>query len=318
MSAGLPMKRGAAALLLALAAAAANAGVVVRQDGEQFEVEFRYREPRVGAVAVAGSFNHWSLSAAPMTRGADDTWSYVLRGVKPSDVLQYKFVTGTTQPGWVLDPDAPDTADDGKGGKNGQVVVRRFLRASAEEIPADLAREGAPLAARVPLVAVLAKPADGVKNLIGDAGFEAAGLDGWTVRGEAAAVAVQREPGNAHAGEHALKYTLDRPFAFLVMRRFSGLADGNYSLRAWAQGGGGEASLRLFARDCGGPVLSTPIVNSGWRKWVQYTVKGIQVKGGECTIGLYANAAAGAWGSVDDLEFFQDGTWTRLTVEPAR
>lgn len=298
--------------------------VIVRQEGEQIEVEFQHSDARAGSVVVAGSFNQWSLSASPMTRDADGTWTYALKGAKPGDVLQYKFVTGTTQPTWVLDPEAPDTADDGRGGKNGQVVVRRFLRnggsASTEEIPGDLSREGTPLATRATVAATAAKPAaDGSKNLFTDPGFEGGSLDGWTIRGEPAAVWVAREAGNAHAGEHALKYTLDKPFAFLALRRFTGLSDGPYTLRVWAAGGGGEAALRLFARDCGSGNAqpSTAVVNTGWRKWAQYTVKGIQVKGGECTVGLYVNAPGGTWGNLDDVEFFPDATWSRLITEPA-
>lgn len=310
-------------LLLVAAAGAAQGKVIVRQEGEQIEIEFQHRDVRAGAVVVAGSFNQWSLSAAPMTRDGDGTWRYVFKGAKPGDVLQYKFVTGTTQPTWVLDPEAPDTADDGRGGKNGQVVVRRFLRNSgsaADEIPGDLTRDGAAVAASATAVPIaVTKPADGAatKNVFPDAGFESGSLDGWTIRGETGAVWVAREAGNAHAGEHSLKYTLDKPFAFLALRRFSGLADGPYTLRAWAAGGGGETSLRLFARDCGGAALSTAVVNTGWRKWTQYTVKGIRVKGGECTVGLYVNAPGGTWGNLDNVEFFPDATWSRLITEPA-
>jgi len=297
---------------------AAQAKVIVRQVGSEIEVEFRHRETRAGSVVVSGSFNQWSLSTAPMVRGADDTWTYVLRGVKPSDVLQYKFVVGAGQ--WLLDPDAPDTTSDGKGGKNGQVVVQRFIRnTSPEEIPGDITRAGeaTPTLAEVPATVAVAR-SDGSKNLIADASFEAGGLSGWTVRGDVAAASVERDVGNAHTGEHSFKYMQATPFRVLLLKRFTRLTPGTYSFRGWAAGGGGETSLRLFARDCGSPAMSTAVVNAGWQKWKQFTVKGIQVKKGECTLGLYVDAPAGTWGNVDDLEFYEDATWTRLTVEPVR
>ena len=306
-------------LLSPLAGPTAQARTLVRQVGPDIEVEFQYGDSRAGGVVVAGNFNEWSLSNAVMTRSPDGVWRYVLRGVKPSDVLQYKFVVGTSRQ-WILDPEAPDTASDGKGGLNGQVVVKQFLRGSGpEEIPADIAANGQALAGPAELPATAAvKPADGSKNLIADSGFEAGGLDGWTLRGDVAAGSIERNPANAHGGQQSFKYTAGKPFRLLLLKRFTGLAAGTYSFRGWAAGGGGETVLRLFARDCGGPVMSTAIVNTGWQKWKQFTVKGIAVKAGECTVGLYVDAAAATWGNVDDLEFYEDATWTRLTLEPAR
>jgi hypothetical protein len=309
--------------LLALAwLGAAQATVVVRQSGQDIDVEFQYTDNWTGGVAVAGSFNDWSLSNAQMVR-TDGAWRYVLHGVKPSDVLQYKFVVkpvfGSTR-AWVLDPDAPDTASDGKGGINGQVVVKQFLRSTGpEEIPGDIAAGGVRLTTVAEVAATAAtKPADGSRNLIADGGFEGGGLDGWTLHGDTAAAWTDLAPANAHAGDHSFKYTAGKPFKVLLLKRFTGLARGTYSFRAWAAGGGGETVLRLFARDCGGPVMSTAMINTGWKNWKQYTVKGIQVKTGECTIGLYIDAPASTWGNVDDLEFYEDATWARLSVEPAR
>jgi len=117
----------ALALGLCLCAGLAHAKVKVRQVGTDVEVEFQYRETGAGGVVVAGSFNDWSVNSAPMTRNADGVWTYVLRGVKPTDVLQYKYVVGTSRQ-WVMDPEAPDAVTDGKGGQNGLVAVRQFLR----------------------------------------------------------------------------------------------------------------------------------------------------------------------------------------------
>jgi hypothetical protein len=296
----------------------AQAAVVVRQVGSDIEVEFQYADSRAGGVAVAGNFNEWSFSSALMVRTADGGWRYVLHGVKPSDVLQYKFVVGTSRK-WVLDADAPDTASDGKGGTNGQVVVKQFLRSTGpEEIPGDIAAGGERLAVAAEVPGTVAgKPVDGSKNLIADASFEAGGLDGWTLRGDTAAASNERNKDNAHSGEHSFKYTSAKPFKVLMLKRFTGLAHGTYSFRGWAAGGGGETVLRLFARDCGGPVMSTAMINTGWQNWRQFTVKGIQVKTGECTVGLYVDAPSATWGNVDDVEFYEDATWARLTVEPA-
>jgi arabinogalactan endo-1,4-beta-galactosidase len=146
-------------------------------------------------------------------------------------------------------------------------------------------------------------------NLIPDASFESGSLDpGWELAGEGVKAAmVEKNPGNAHSGNYSFKYWLDKPFAFTLTRRFAGLKDGTYALRAWAAGGGGEKSFSLFARNYGGPDLSVPIVDTGWQKWRLYEIKGIAVSGGACEIGLSMEGDSGNWGNVDDFEFVREG-----------
>ena len=42
-------------------------------------VEFRFLRPRASEVFVAGSFNEWNISAAPMRPAGDGWWRAVLR-----------------------------------------------------------------------------------------------------------------------------------------------------------------------------------------------------------------------------------------------
>lgn len=64
--------------------------------------------------------------------------------------------------------------------------------------------------------------------------------------------------------------------------------------------------------------MSTAVVNSGWKRWKQYAVRGIRVTQGSCTLGLYVDGQAGQWGNLDDVEFYEDATFTRITAEPVR
>ena len=204
-----PSARRVAALVLlfagSLCAGLAQAKVKVRQVGTEVEVEFQYRGGAAGAV-VAGSFNDWSVVSAPMTRNAEGVWIYVLRGVKPTDVLQYKFVVGTSRQ-WVMDPEAPDVVTDGKGSQNGLVAVRLFLRpVGAEEIPGDIERPdpdrpsvAMAAAADVPATVVQGQP-EGGKNLLANPGFETGSLDGWVLRGDGSGSSVEDKADNAHGG----------------------------------------------------------------------------------------------------------------------
>ena len=146
-------------------------------------------------------------------------------------------------------------------------------------------------------------------NLIKDASFESGTLaPEWQLSGPGvkAAAPVERNPGNAHSGDYSFKYWLEKPFQFTLSRRFDGLKDGNYSLRVWAMGGGGEKDYFLFARGYGGPELQSRIVNTGWQKWKLYKIKGIPVNSGVCEIGLSMDGGAGNWGNADDFEFVRE------------
>lgn len=314
----------ALAVSLCLCTGLAQAKVKVRQVGTDVEVEFQYRESGAGGVVVAGSFNNWSISSAPMTRNAEGVWTYVLRGVKPTDVLQYKYVVGTSRQ-WVMDPEAPDAATDGKGGQNGLVSVRLFLRpVGAEEIPGDIdkpdaALPGVPVAARADVPATVVQPqTEGAKNILTNPGFEVGNLDGWILRGDIGSSGIEAKTESAHSGDASFKYWLDKPFKLLLLKRFTGLKSGTYAFKGWLSGSGGEAAVKLFARDCGGPAVTANVVNSGWKRWKQYAVRGIRVTQSSCTIGLYVDGQAGNWGNLDDLEFYEDATWARITVEPVR
>jgi arabinogalactan endo-1,4-beta-galactosidase len=144
------------------------------------------------------------------------------------------------------------------------------------------------------------------RNLIEDAGFEKGDLRDWEVAGDAA-FSNERNPGNAHGGVRSLHYWSDKPFKAEISHTVSGLKDGRYTLRAWAAGAGGETALQLFARDCGGAALkATAMANTGWQKWRQYVVPGIQVSGGRCTAGISVDGPTGTWGNIDDIEFVRE------------
>lgn len=146
------------------------------------------------------------------------------------------------------------------------------------------------------------------RNRFEDPSFENGKLDTWTITGTTTAVSNERNPGNAHSGQQSLHYWAGEPFKVEVSRTFKDLSDGTYSLKAWAMGGGGEKNIEIFARDCGdGQARVAKITNTGWQKWAQYTISGIKVSKGSCTVGLAIDGATGNWGNADDFEFIRDG-----------
>ena len=78
--------------------------------------------------------------------------------------------------------------------------------------------------------------------------------------------------------------------------------NGTYTLRAWAQRGGGQAVCQLYANSFSGNELTTSLPVSP-NNWVQVQVPGITVTNGQCEIGLRSVAAGGETASIDDVEF---------------
>jgi hypothetical protein len=75
--------------------------------------------PDLETVSVAGSFNGWDPTTAPMVR-ENGNWTILL--VLPPGSHEYMFVENGDN--WVTDPQAPGTRQDGFGGANGLLEVR--------------------------------------------------------------------------------------------------------------------------------------------------------------------------------------------------
>ncbi|KLO23627.1 isoamylase early set domain-containing protein [Marinitoga sp. 1155] len=78
-------------------------------------VVFEYKDLTASSVYLAGSFNNWDSTALQMKKIKGGIWRITLK-LSPGD-YQYKFVINGTD--WKEDPEAPDYAPDGFGGKNG-------------------------------------------------------------------------------------------------------------------------------------------------------------------------------------------------------
>jgi hypothetical protein len=115
-------------LLILTAAAFADVSVKKLADG-QVEVTFFYGNPRALEVVVAGDFTDWQNGALPMTK-SDKGWTLV-KTVPAGTVMKYKFISDGN---WTADIKAPDTVDDGFGGKNGLVDVDALVAATSTSI----------------------------------------------------------------------------------------------------------------------------------------------------------------------------------------
>ncbi|MEW6555958.1 MAG: glycogen-binding domain-containing protein [Elusimicrobiota bacterium] len=81
-------------------------------------VVFQYKDDTAQKVFVAGTFNNWDGRQGIMTKNADGVWESILK-VKPGR-YNYKFKADGN---WVIDPQNPVSADDGKGGRVSVLIV---------------------------------------------------------------------------------------------------------------------------------------------------------------------------------------------------
>ena len=111
------MTAGGGAAVAGAVTAATAAPTTSVGGGEQVAVTFTHEAPGAGKVCLAGEFNSWSDAAEPMTK-TGGIWT-LTRSLAPGK-YQYKFVADGT---WTADPNNPNTAEDGFGGKNSVVTV---------------------------------------------------------------------------------------------------------------------------------------------------------------------------------------------------
>jgi DNA-directed RNA polymerase subunit RPC12/RpoP len=83
-----------------------------------YNVEFAINAPNALSVNLAGAFNNWSPTAAPMHKRPNGKWAISLQ--LPAGRYPYKFVVDGM---WVPDPENPNQADNYSGGKDSVVVI---------------------------------------------------------------------------------------------------------------------------------------------------------------------------------------------------
>lgn len=182
--------------------------------------------------------------------------------------------------------------------------------------------------AGVSLKAIGTITVQGSTNLVSNPGFESGDSRHWTITGDSSAVKVVADSANAHEGStYALHYSLPQAMPFSATQTITGLANGSYTLKAWSHGGGGESSMKLFAKDYGGEEISENIVNAGWLVWQHPILMNIEVTNntagageapnGTATVGVKAEGNSGNWGNIDDFEFYTDRSAETLTA-PSR
>ena len=234
--------------------------------------------------AVFNDVSNQSLpTIKPTFKEADDVTAEVGKGV-PAKLPQKTRVTYTDDHSEDLDiiwdNPSPVFAQPGQYKVNGKVKVDGVLH---------------PVTGDITVVNKV--------NLIKNGNFESAqNLDGWTIDGDKVLDVVTK--GGDALDTSAMHYWSDKAFHFTVSQKFTGLQDGKYTLAVSTQGGGGQTKYQLFATTSSG-TQTADIKDTKWNEWHTFTIKDIEVKDGQCTVGVEMNAAPGNWGSLDNFEFYR-------------
>ena len=147
-------------------------------------------------------------------------------------------------------------------------------------------------------------------NLVANPGFEVdqygtqhpTSWNTWSPNGNEADYTQANYP---HSGNYKGVHWKASPYEVFTYQTITGLANGTYTLKAWATSSGGQTYNWMEASGYGGNKLTRtlPTTNS----WQQITIPNIQVTNGKCNVGIYSKAASSSqWCTFDDVEFTQD------------
>ncbi|SDA12163.1 arabinogalactan endo-1,4-beta-galactosidase [Ruminococcus sp. YE71] len=141
---------------------------------------------------------------------------------------------------------------------------------------------------------------------VANAGFED-GESSWTfenIDNTTTQIDIQQKADDAYSGENALHFWGENGTKFRAYQKVAAAA-GTYDLAAFVQGGfsGDDNSQNLYIYcSVNGTEYTCPVTLSGWSVWQSPVISGIVVpEGAEVIIGIYVEAGAQSWGTVDDF-----------------
>ncbi|WP_232293408.1 glycosyl hydrolase family 18 protein [Stigmatella aurantiaca] len=138
-------------------------------------------------------------------------------------------------------------------------------------------------------------------NLLANAGFENGNLSSWNSEWHNAALAHKVDTDTVYAGSYKLTHYASAAYQQLTGQSVA-VANGAYRASVWARSSGGQAAVRLYAKNHGGAEVTAEIGSGAVTGWTKYTISNIQVTTGTIEVGVYSNANAQNWAAFDQFE----------------
>lgn len=142
-------------------------------------------------------------------------------------------------------------------------------------------------------------------NLIANSSFEEEDTSMWEITGSG--TDYQDKEADAYGGNMALHFWSTSDVSFTAEQTLTDLEPGEYVFGLYIQGGdaGDNAEMYIYA-DNGKEQLTAQTGVTGWCNWQNPEIEGITVgEDGTLTVGVSVNAAAKAWGTLDDFYLYQ-------------
>ncbi|MDA9462582.1 putative galactosidase [Enterococcus mundtii 3F] len=142
------------------------------------------------------------------------------------------------------------------------------------------------------------------QNLLKNPSFENDGFTNtptnWSVwRGNGAAVDTLKTETGGFSGTYKATFWDDQAYQMSMYQTVNGLSKGTYTLTAYTMAGGDLTASQLYIKNHGGKELKATITESG--EWTKVMIKDIPVTSGTSEIGIYVDAKAQGWVSVDHV-----------------
>jgi hypothetical protein len=116
------------------------------------------------------------------------------------------------------------------------------------------------------------------------------------------------ETGGRH-GTHRLTHWKNTPYQVYSYQEITGLANGTYQVKASVMSSSGQSAAYLSAKNYGGGGERTATIpgTGGYPNWQSIKIPAVNVTNGRLTVGIYSEANAGSWLSVDEIEVIPVG-----------
>lgn len=147
------------------------------------------------------------------------------------------------------------------------------------------------------------------QNLLKNPSFENDGFtnvpSNWSVwRGNGAAIDTLKTETGGFSGTYKATFWDDQAYQMSIYQTVNGLSKGSYTLTAYTMAGGDLTTSQVYVKNHGGKELKASITKSG--EWTKVTIKDIPVTSGTSEIGIYVDAKAQGWVSVDHVTFVKN------------
>jgi len=129
-------------------------------------------------------------------------------------------------------------------------------------------------------------------------------MTSWSTWSNGNADADFTEPKAPRTGSLNLTHWKSTAYQVYTYQTVTGLANGNYTLKAYVTSSGGHNQCQMQTQNFGGGIKMTKDITTN-AAYAQFSILNINVTNGQCEIGFWSDGNAGNWLSVDDIQFYK-------------